>query len=277
MVLQYIVWNVNPEILPLGPLSLRYYGILFAAAFFFGYLIFKKIFEKEGYSLEMLDQLTIYMALGTIIGARLGHVLFYDPGYYFSNPFKILAIWEGGLASHGAAIGILTALYLFVRKNKLNYLWILDRIAIVIAMSGVCIRLGNLMNSEIYGIPTMQPWGFLFVRSSEVLRGTETLMPRHPTQIYEALSYLAIFIFTFVSYNKGYFIKQKGKLFGIFLILLFGARFLIEYIKNPQEDFEKALPFDMGQLLSLPFILIGIILIINARRNNADEKPEVKG
>jgi prolipoprotein diacylglyceryl transferase len=276
MILQYIVWNVNPEILPLGPLSLRYYGILFAAAFFFGYLLFKKIFEKEGYSIEMLDQLTIYMALGTIIGARLGHVLFYDPGYYFSNPLKIIAIWEGGLASHGAAIGILTALYLFIRKNKLSYLWILDRIALVIALSGVCIRLGNLMNSEIYGIPTTMPWGFLFVRSSEVVHGIETLVPRHPTQIYEALSYLAIFIFTFVSYFKGYLIKQKGKLFGIFLILLFGARFLIEYIKNSQEDFEKALPFDMGQILSIPFILVGIFLIINANRNKTREKAEIK-
>ena len=195
---------------------------------------------------------------------------------YFSNPLKILAIWEGGLASHGAAIGILTALYLWVRKNKLSYLWILDRIAIIIALSGVCIRLGNLMNSEIYGIPTSQPWGFLFVQSSEVLNGVEKLVPRHPTQIYEALSYFAIFIFTFVSYFKGYFIKQKGKLFGIFLILLFGARFLIEYIKNPQEDFEKAWPFDMGQLLSIPLILAGIILIIKAVKNNSNEKTEAK-
>lgn len=268
MILQYITWNVKPEILHLGPLAVRWYGLLFVCGFMFGILIFKKIFKKEGYSMELLDQLTIYMLVGTIIGARLGHVLFYDPVYYFSNPLDIIKVWEGGLASHGGAIGILMALYLFVRKNKLSFLWLLDRIGIVVALGGAFIRLGNLMNSEIYGVETSLPWGFLFVRSSEVVRGSEELIPRHPTQIYEALSYLLIFIFLFWSYNRNYFIKQKGMLFGIFLILLFGARFLIEYIKTPQEVFENALPLYMGQLLSIPFILTGIILIIFARRQN---------
>lgn len=220
--------------------------------------------------MELLDQLTIYMLVGTVVGARLGHVLFYDPVYYFKNPVEILEVWEGGLASHGGAIGILIALYLFVRKNKLNFLWLMDRIGIVVALGGVFIRLGNLMNSEIYGYKTSLPWGFLYVRSSEVLRGSEALVPRHPTQIYEAVSYFLIFLFLYHCYNKDYFIKQKGKLFGIFLILLFGARFLIEFIKNPQEIFEKTLPLDMGQILSIPFILTGIILILiaNKKQNN---------
>jgi phosphatidylglycerol---prolipoprotein diacylglyceryl transferase len=259
MILNFIHWNVNPEILELGPLSLRWYGLLFALAFVLGYIVFKKIFKKEGYSLEMLDQLTVYLAVGTIIGARLGHVLFYDPGYYFANPLKILAIWEGGLASHGSALGMLVALYMWVRKHKLNFLWLMDRISIVVALGGMCVRLGNLMNSEIYGIETSLPWGFIFDREDEIL-------PKHPTQIYEALSYLAIFLFLFYCYSKEILFKMRGLAFGIFLILLFGARFLIEYIKNPQENFEKGLPIDMGQILSIPFILAGIILIFYSLR-----------
>jgi phosphatidylglycerol:prolipoprotein diacylglycerol transferase len=257
--LQFITWNVNPEILQLGPLSLRWYGLLFASGFVFGYFIFKKIFKKEGYSLEILDSLLVYMALGTIIGARMGHVLFYDPAYYLEYPWKILFVWEGGLASHGAAIGILIALYFASRKHKFNFLWILDRIVIVVALSGVCIRLGNLMNSEIYGITTNLPWGFLFVRENEIL-------PKHPTQIYEAICYLAIFLYLFWCYSKELFFKHQGKISGIFLVLLFSARFFIEYIKNPQEEFEKTLPLFMGQILSIPFILAGIILILRSSK-----------
>jgi phosphatidylglycerol---prolipoprotein diacylglyceryl transferase len=273
MIFNFITWNANPEILPLGPLSLRWYGILFASSFYFGYLIFKKIFRKEGHPLELLENLLVYLAFGTIIGARLGHVLFYSPAEYFKDPLSILKVWEGGLASHGAAVGILIALLLFVRKYKFNYLWLLDRIAIVIALSGVCIRLGNLMNSEIFGIETSLPWGFKFIRSSEFANfPIADIPPCHPTQIYEALSYLLIFLFLFWAYNKNLFIKYRGRLFGIFLVLLFSARFLIEFIKNPQENFERTLPLDMGQLLSIPFILIGIVLIIISRFKKANEQ-----
>jgi phosphatidylglycerol---prolipoprotein diacylglyceryl transferase len=279
MLIQFINWNVKPEIFTLGPLTLRWYGLLFVTAFIFGIIVFKKIFSKEGFSMELLDELTIYIALGTVIGARLGHVLFYSPGYYFENPVRILKIWEGGLASHGGAIGILLALYLFVKKNKLEYLWILDRIGIVVALGGVFIRLGNLMNSEIYGIPTSLPWGFIFNNSSEVLSGKEKAVPCHPTQIYEAISYLIIFIFLYNCYNKNRFIQKRGILFGVFLILLFGARFLIEFIKNPQENFEKFLPINMGQILSLPFILAGIIFIMYASRkpSKAKNKNQING
>ncbi|HEY9125144.1 MAG TPA: prolipoprotein diacylglyceryl transferase [Bacteroidales bacterium] len=262
MVLNFIQWDVNPVIFELGPFQVRWYGLLFAMAFVLGYIVFKKIFNKEGHTIEMLDQLTVYLAIGTIIGARLGHVLFYDPGYYFAHPLKILAIWEGGLASHGSAIGMLVALYLWARKNKQPYLWLLDRIGIVVALGGMCVRLGNLMNSEIYGIPTSMPWGFIFVRENEIL-------PKHPTQIYEALSYLAIFGFLFYSYTKEWLFNKRGLAFGIFLILLFSARFLIEFIKNPQEDFEKGMPLMMGQILSIPFIVAGIILVFYALRKSA--------
>lgn len=260
MELNFITWNVSPEIVELGPITLRWYGLLFAMAFVAGYAIFKKFYQKEGYSIEMLDQALVYMAVGTILGARLGHVLFYDPTYYLSNPLKILAIWEGGLASHGAAFGILTAMYLYVKKNKLGFLWMMDRIVIVVALSGFFIRMGNLMNSEIYGIETSMPWGFIFVREGETVA-------KHPTQIYEALSYLAIFGFLITCYFKNWFIAQKGKIFGIFLILLFTARFFIEFIKNPQEDFEKGMPLFMGQILSIPFILMGLGLLIYSSRN----------
>ncbi|MGC9375288.1 MAG: prolipoprotein diacylglyceryl transferase [Bacteroidales bacterium] len=254
MIFNYIHWDINPEIVGFWGLSIRYYGVLFASAFFFGYLIMQKIFKKEGLSVELLDKLTVYVALGTIIGARLGHCLFYDPSYYLSNPIEILKIWRGGLASHGAAIGILIALYYFSKKNKKPYLWILDRIVIVVALAGFFIRMGNLMNSEIYGIPTKLPWGFIFVRNGEVI-------PKHPTQIYEALSYLLIFFLLYSIYNKKGTNVRQGLIFSIFLILLFTVRFLIEFIKEVQVDFEQTMALNMGQLLSIPFILAGFYLL----------------
>ncbi len=260
MILEYIQWNVNPEILKLGPLAIRWYGLLFATAFICGYYIFKKFFKKEGFSVEMLDQLTVYVAIGIIIGARLGHVIFYDPAYYFSGSFfeilgKVIAIWEGGLASHGAAIGLLITLYLWTKKYNQNIWWLLDRIAVVVALGGMFVRFGNLMNSEIYGVETNLPWGFIFVREGEIV-------PKHPTQIYEALAYLSIFIFLFYCYNKNKLFPKRGLAFGWFLILLFGARFLIEFVKNPQVDFELSLPLYMGQILSIPFIVAGIVIVI---------------
>jgi prolipoprotein diacylglyceryl transferase len=256
----YITWDVSPELISLenvpiiGELTIRYYGVLFAAAFAFGYLLFMRIFKTEGISIEVLDRLTLYMVIGTVIGARLGHVFFYQPDYYLSHPMEILYIWHGGLASHGAAVGILIALYLFVRKEKKPYIWILDRMAIAVALAGFFIRMGNLMNSEIYGIQTDLPWGFIFVRNNEI-------MPKHPTQIYEALAYLAIFfiLFRFYFKNKGQF--RPGLLFSLFMILVFTARFLIEFIKEVQVPFEQAMALNMGQWLSLPFIILGLVLL----------------
>ncbi|MFP4620244.1 MAG: prolipoprotein diacylglyceryl transferase [Bacteroidales bacterium] len=255
-----VTWNVDPEMISLenvpilGELTIRYYGLLFAAGFVFGYLLFMRIFKNEGISIEVLDRLTLYMVIGTVLGARLGHVFFYQPDYYLSHPHEILYIWQGGLASHGAAIGILIALYLFVRKEKKPYIWILDRMSIAVALAGFFIRMGNLMNSEIYGTETELPWGFIFVRNNEVV-------PKHPTQIYEALAYLAIFIILSWLYfrNKGKF--RPGLLFSLFMILIFTARFLIEFVKEVQVPFEQTMALNMGQWLSLPFIILGIIFL----------------
>ena len=219
-----------------------------------GVYCLQKIFKKEGLSVELLDKLTVYVAVGTVVGARLGHCLFYDPAYYLQNPIEIIKIWRGGLASHGAAIGILIALYYFARKNKKPYLWILDRIVIVVALAGFFIRMGNLMNSEIYGIETSLPWGFIFVRNGEVL-------PKHPTQIYEALSYLLIFILLYSIYRKKGTKVRQGLIFSLFLILLFSVRFLIEFIKEVQVDFEQTMSLNMGQWLSIPFVIIGFYLL----------------
>ncbi|MCD4695196.1 MAG: prolipoprotein diacylglyceryl transferase [Bacteroidales bacterium] len=261
MILTSIVWNVNPEIISFGNFAVRWYGLLFALGFVFGYIIIGKIFKQEKIPQKTLDTVTTYMVVGTVIGARIGHCLFYEPEYYLSDPIKILKIWEGGLASHGAAIGILLALWLFARKVKKPYLWVLDRIVIVVALAGFFIRTGNLMNSEIYGVETTLPWGFIFTRWGETLS-------KHPTQIYEGLSYLVIFIVLYFIYNKRRATLKPGFIFGLFLTALFAIRFLIEFIKEPQVGFEETMALNMGQLLSIPFVLAGLGLLFYARRNN---------
>lgn len=220
-----------------------------------------KIFKNENLSEAILDRLTIYMAIGVIVGARLGHCFFYEPDYYLAHPGEILKIWHGGLASHGAAIGILLALWFFVRKEKKEYSWVLDRIAIVVALSGFFIRMGNLMNSEIYGVETTVPWGFVFLRNHEVA-------PKHPTQIYEALAYLAIFVLLYKMYwsKKGEHIQ--GSLISLLCILVFTARFFIEFLKEDQVAFESTMKLNMGQWLSIPFIMLGIAgLYLSIKRN----------
>ena len=261
MDLLVIPWNVNPEIFRIGSFAVRWYGVLFASSFLIGYVIMNRIFKNENLGEAVLDRLTIYMAIGVIVGARLGHCLFYEPAYYFRHPLEILMIWHGGLASHGAAIGILTAIWLFTRKEKKDYLWALDRIAIVVALSGFLIRMGNLMNSEIYGIETTVPWGFVFLRNHEVA-------PKHPTQIYEGLAYLAIFILLYRLYwsKKGEHIE--GMLISLLCILVFTARFFIEFLKEDQVAFEASMKLNMGQWLSIPFVLLGIAgLIWSIKRN----------
>lgn len=355
MILEYITWNVDPEIIKLfGKLEIRWYGLLFALSFYLSYVIFVRFFKKEKLPTELLDKLTLYVIIGTIVGARLGHCLFYDPAYYLKHPIDILKVWEGGLASHGGAIGILIALYLFYRKTKRNMLWSLDRIVIVGALCAFLIRTGNLMNSEIYGVATESKFGFVFARSftyyldgEEEVKNvsfekvqTDTLIknkfvplimnikfnkkvrsedkissfmryevynrlnrdlsdseenifyppdidydykltkdkrnfvaklevwgvPKYPTQIFEALSYLLIFFMLIYMYYR-----HNGKLFagmlsGLFFMTLFTARFIIEIIKENQVPFEESLPLNMGQLLSIPFIFAGFVLFIYAIR-----------
>lgn len=260
MIISSIWWQVSPEIVKLGPFSLRWYGLLFALAFVLGYLILTKVYKKERKPLEDLEKLSIYVILGTVIGARLGHCFFYDPAYYLTNPVEILKVWKGGLASHGASIGILAALYLFSKKKKgQSMIWILDRLVIVVALGGALIRLGNLFNSEIIGKATDLPWAFIFVRVDEI--------PRHPTQLYESLFYFLSFIILYWIYNKKSFSLKPGFMFGLFLILIFGFRFFVEFLKENQSAFESALPINMGQILSIPFILLGLYFIF--RKNNS--------
>ena len=273
MILNFITWDVDPEIFSFAiesPMefvfSVRWYGLLFACSFVFGYIIMKKIFDNEGIGEKVLDQLSTYMLIATIVGARLGHCLFYEPAYYLANPFEILKVWEGGLASHGAAVGIFSALYIFSKVNKKPYLWILDRMAIVVALSGFFIRTGNLMNSEIFGDITTMPWGFIFTRYYDPSLAVD---PRHPTQIYEALSYLAIFIFIYKLYWKSNGKTNNGEIFGYFMTLLFGVRFLIEFIKVPQVGFEETMVLNMGQILSIPLVLTGLLMLYYSHKNKA--------
>ncbi len=261
--LTFIHWNPSPEVFHIGSLAIRWYGLLFASSFFFGYFIMLKFFKKEGIAVDKLDTLTTYMVIGTVVGARLGHCLFYEPAWYLSHPIKILEVWEGGLASHGAAIGIMLAIWIFGIRNKLTFLWTIDRIVIVVALSGVFIRTGNLMNSEIFGHVTSLPWGFYFMRAANP---AEALDPRHPTEIYEGLCYLAIFIFLW----RLYYVKNgkpaPGLIFGLFLTLVFGVRFCLEFLKEPQVGFEQGMLLNMGQLLSIPLIALGIYLVYRSRR-----------
>jgi phosphatidylglycerol:prolipoprotein diacylglycerol transferase len=258
MLLQ-IHWNVHPEVLP-GILPVRWYGLLFMSGFVFGYYLLERIFKAEGKPITRLDSFSMYVGIGTILGARLGHCLFYEPAYYLANPIDILKIWEGGLASHGAVIGILLANWLFSQKFKdINFLWVTDRLVIVVALAGCLIRLGNLMNSEIVGAPTEVPWAFIFDRLQDNV-------PRHPSQLYEAFFYLLSF---FVLY-RAYWIQKSGNkpgfLLGLFMVMIFGFRFFIEFIKDVQVDFENYLYLNMGQLLSIPVVLIGLWLMWRSAR-----------
>lgn len=253
----YILWDMDPVLFTLGPLSIRWYGLLFMTGFLVGFFIMRSVFRREGKSETDLDPLLLYMMLGTVIGARLGHVLFYDPVYYLTNPADIPAVWKGGLASHGGAIGILIALYYYARKRRDQpYLWIVDRIVIPTALAGFFIRLANLFNSEIIGVPTDKAWAFIFSRVDQ--------QPRHPAQLYESLSYLAIFAVLMWVYRKLGDKTPKGLLLGLFLVLIFTARFLIEFVKERQAAFGETLPLSMGQLLSIPAVLIGAMLIYRA-------------
>jgi phosphatidylglycerol:prolipoprotein diacylglycerol transferase len=254
MILTFITWAAEPEIFHFGNFAIRWYGVLFALGFAIGYFIMLIFFRKEKIPVKLLDQLTTYMVVSTVIGARLGHCLFYQPAYYLSRPLDILKVWEGGLASHGAAIGILLAVFIFARKNKVSYLWTMDRIATVTALAGFFIRMGNLMNSEIYGRPTSLPWGFIYINASDPL---QRLQPRHPSQIYEGLTYLLIFAILMMIYYRNNGKPREGSLISLFLILVFTARFFIEFLKEPQEAFEKGMALNLGQLLSIPFILVG--------------------
>lgn len=271
-----LYWDTDPVILWItDAFPLKYYGLLFVTGLFLGYFMVKHIYKKERIPTEQLDSLLTYIVLGTVIGARLGHCLFYEPFYYLEHPLEIfLPIKEiggsyqftgfQGLASHGGAIGVLLAIGLYCKKYKLKLLWLLDRVAIATPITGAFIRFGNFMNSEIYGKPTYSNWGIVFER--------DDLIPRHPTQLYEAFSYLAISAILYIFYRTKPIDKANGIIFGLFLILLFLARFIIEFFKENQVAFENQMSLNMGQLLSIPFMLIGAIIIIALNKKKSSKK-----
>ena len=268
--LSYIDWNVSPVLLPLGPIALRWYSLCFLATFVIGFYIMRDVFRSEGKSEEDLNSLVNYMVLGTLIGARLGHCLFYDPGFYLSNPLEIVKFWHGtsfgisGLSSHGGALGIFSALYIYTRKREIPYIWILDRIVIPTALGGLFIRLGNLFNSEIVGIPTEVPWAFVFTRIDN--------LPRHPAQLYESLGYGLIFVMLYTLYRRLRRESPDGLLLGLFTLFAFAYRFFIEFVKERQANYGQDLPLSVGQLLSVPLVILGIFLVARAIQSTRNTK-----
>ena len=255
-------WHVNPILFHIGSLEIRWYGLLFVSGFVIGWYLFKWFFTREKLDTKLMDPLLYTLLIATIVGARLGHCIFYQPDYYFGSWagfWEIFMPWKGGLASHGGAIALLLAMWWFARhygrKNDFDFLWIMDRLCIAVAFAGCMIRLGNLFNSEIYGDVTSLPWGFIFD-----LRGETE--PKHPTQLYEAGSYLILGLILVWVYRNKLDKVYRGFFFGAFLLGCFGMRFLIEFIKEPQVEFENAMALNMGQLLSIPFILAGIALLV---------------
>ena len=273
--LAFITWDVSPQLVNLFGREIRWYGLCWAIGLLLAVWIVQKIYKSEGLPEKMFDSLFVYVVVSLIIGARLGHCLFYDPVYYLSNPLELFKIWEGGLSSHGGIIGIVIGLWLYSKKTHKSILWSLDRIVVAGGLTGACIRIGNLMNSEIYGHSTTLPWGFNFVRDSSWARpiamGGSDSLPCHPTQIYEALVYLLVFGVAMYLYWKTNAKEKQGLIFGICITMVFVSRFILEFLKNVQEPFEiqmrSTFGVDMGQILSLPFILWGIWLIVT-RLNN---------
>jgi prolipoprotein diacylglyceryl transferase len=262
----YIYWNVNPEIINIFGISIRYYGLLFVGGLILSIYILSKIFKLENIPPEYLGKLSIFGMIGIIIGARLGHCLFYEPSYYLDHPIEMILPLQQqpgggfkftgyqGLASHGGAIGVIIALIIYQRKTKQSMLKTIDLVSIVAPLAGCFIRLGNLMNSEIIGLPTTKPWAFVFARVDNI--------PRHPAQLYEAIAYFLIFLTMLLLYKNWREKLQNGFFFGLTLTLSFVARFLIEFIKENQVGFEENLVINMGQILSIPYILVGIAFMI---------------
>jgi prolipoprotein diacylglyceryl transferase len=279
MDLLYIIWNPDPVMFYLGERGIRWYGFLLALGFLMGYLILSRVMKKEGNKQELIDKLAIYVIVGVVVGLRLGHCFFYNPAYYFSNPIEILYVWQGGLASHGGAAGILIAVGIFAFRKKISYLGLLDRIVLIVPLAGGMVRIGNLMNSEILGVPTSFPLAFKFLRNHEDLLPAinasagncqvndlnclaDYWVARHPTQLYEAIFYFIMFFVFFVIYKKYISKWEPGTFLGWFVTVLFVFRYIIEFTKVDQVEFDGWTDaIRMGQLLSIPFILIGLLLL----------------
>ena len=281
--LMYITWKVDPELFTLLGKEIRWYGLLWVIGLVVAIVIVQKIFEKERLPEKWFDSLFVHMMLGIVVGARLGHCLFYEPAYYLANPLEIFAIWEGGLASHGGVIGIIIAVWLYSKRvTKKSMVWTFDRVIVPTGFTAAAIRLGNLMNHEIYGGPTSQPWGFRFITNIGHWKAgvAEPIFsePSHPTQIYEALIYLLVFAITMYLYWKTDAKNKQGLLIGIGMIIIFVSRFFIEFVKHVQVDSEIAMREStgliLGQWLSIPFILWGLWLVWNAYRGAKPMKQQ---
>lgn len=276
--LDFITWTFDPELIS-SPVTVRWYGLMFAIGFLVGYEIVWRMFRHEGAPEKWVGSLFVYVVVATFFGARFGHVFFYAWDYYSQHLGDILKVWEGGLASHGGAIGIVIAILLYSKYvTKKNPLWTFDRLVVPVPFVGALIRMGNLFNHEIYGGPTDLPWGFSFIDNIGAwMHGAQPIMtvPCHPTQIYEALCYLALFVVLMLMYWKWNAQRRQGLIFGVFFTVLFSARFLIEYVKNVQEPWEvgmiESIGMNMGQLLSVPFIIVGVILIVRALSRPAED------
>ena len=271
----FVNWNVNPELFRIGGFGMRYYSLLFAGAFYLGFLIMRGIYRRENRSERELSRLLVYLLVGTVLGARLGQAFFYEFGYFKDHPLEIILpfrysnggfTWTGyqGLASHGGALGVLAAILLFSRRFQWNVLDLLDRLVIPVALAASFIRLGNLFNSEIIGKPSQLPWAFVFQRVDPI--------PRHPAQLYESICYGAIFVFLLWYFHRP-LKPSRGRTTGWFLVLLFSVRFAVEFLKENQAAFENSLPVNMGQLLSLPFMVGGLVLLLRKQKENVKEAP----
>ena len=257
--MRHWVWNMDPAIFRLGPFEIRWYGLFFALGFFLGFQIITQIYRREQRDLGHLSALFLYLMLGTVIGARLGHVLLYQPDYYLTHPWKIFMIWEGGLASHGGFAGVMIALYLYLRKHRdMSFLELADRLTIPCLLAAALIRIGNFFNSEILGRPSDLSWAIVFARVDGV--------SRHPAMLYESAAYFLVFLALYFAYWKTAIIQFPGRVLGTTLATCFLARFMIEFVKENQAPFEDSMPLNMGQLLSVPFILAGIALIYRSRK-----------
>jgi len=250
------IWDIRPEIFSFMPLP-RWYSLIFAAGMIGGYMMMRAVFKRENKPVELLDSLLVYIVFGTMIGMRLGHCFFYQPDYYLSHPWHIPMIWEGGYASHGGFLGVIIALWLFVRKyGNMTFLWLADRIAFASMFAGGCIRVGNFFNSEMIGHPATVPWAVVFKRID--------MVPRHPAQLYESVGYFAVCGLGWLAYRYTKTAALPGRLLGLIMIGGFGWRFFCEFFKEDQVAFEAGMKFNMGQLLSIPFIILGVFLVFGA-------------
>ena len=269
MLLNQIVWDMSPTIVKIGEFEIRWYGLLFAMGFLFGFQIIARIFKLENKDEKDLDKLLLTMIISVVLGARMGHYIFYEGAHFFENPAAFL--WDmlippySGLASHGAAFGVLIGLFIFKKRNpSYDYLWLTDRLVSASALGGAFIRFGNFMNSEIVGKATDKPWGVLFKRNFEFLQ-----VPRHPAQLYEAISCLVLFVILYFLYEKWKAKTPRGSLTGIFFIWIFGLRFFYEFLKENQEKFEDTMALNMGQILSIPVVLFGLFVLIKSFKDQA--------